>query len=226
MDMRFIDLGTVTPEQSVRIDKAMLNSYSEDTLLIYSRDRACISIGRFQRVDDVVDQEYIKKNDIPVVRRISGGSGIYSDEDQLTYSLIVSKGRLPVKRSDSFALICGAVVGVLKELGIEGKYKEINDILVNGKKISGGAQAHTKNAILQHGSIILDVNDEIVRSVLKDNKKRVYDGLTSVRECLGYIPSRSEISEAFVRGFSGAFGPVSEGMLSDEENEIVRGTSL
>ncbi|MCL1984796.1 MAG: lipoate--protein ligase family protein [Methanomassiliicoccaceae archaeon] len=222
--MRFIDLGTVSPEYSVCIDEVLLRLHKDngDTLLLYSRDRACISMGRFQRIDGTADLEYLKENDIRVVRRISGGSNIYSDERQITYSLIVSKDRLPSSRNESFAMICGAAVNALKELGVDAVHKPVNDILVNGKKISGGAQARNRTAVLQHGSIILDVDEETVRSSLIDTKKRSYDGLTSIRECLGRIPSRDEIADAFVKGFEKVFGPVIKGELTTAETDEIR----
>jgi len=219
--MRFVDLGTVTPEYSVCVDKALLNSYSEDTLLLYSRDRPCVSVGRFQRIEDTIDLDYVKRNGISLVRRVSGGNNIYSDEKQLTYSLIVSKNRLPASRNESFALICNAVVLSLKKLGVNGVHKPINDILVNGKKISGGAQARTSNAVLQHGSIILDVDDNVVRSSLIDTKERSYKGLTSVKECLGYIPGRNEIVNALISGFSDVFGEIKKGALTKKEAEDI-----
>jgi lipoate-protein ligase A len=215
--MRFIDLGAVTPAYSVCADRVLLSSYSEDTLLMYSRDRPCVSVGRSQKIGDTVNLGYAEKNGISVVRRVSGGSNIYSDERQLTYSLIISKDRLPRSRNDSFAMICGAVVLSLKRLGVDGVHKPINDILVNGKKISGGAQARTRKAVLQHGSIILDVNEDDVRSSLIDTKKRSYGGLTSIRECLGYVPSRGDIADSLILGFSDVFGNVTKGELTEKE---------
>jgi len=219
--MRFIDLGTVTPEYSVCADKVLLNSYSEDTLLIYSRDRPCVSVGRSQKISETVNSEYVKKNNVPVVRRISGGSNIYSDTEQMTYSLIVSRDSLPGTRNASFAMVCGAVVASLKRLGIDGEYKPINDVLVNNKKISGGAQARTRDAILQHGSIILDVDREAVASSLVDRKERSYGGLTSVKECLGYVPPRNDIVESLMYGFGETFGPVVKGKLTEREKEDI-----
>jgi lipoate-protein ligase A len=219
--MRFVDLGTVTPEYSVCADKVLLNSRSSDILMIYSRDRACISAGRFQKIEDTIDTEYAERNGISIVRRVSGGSCIYSDRDQVTYSLIVSKERLPASRNGSFASVCNAVVSGLKELGIDGIYKPVNDILVGGKKISGGAQARNRDTVLQHGSIILDIDDSVVTSVLKDARKRSYDGLTSVRECLGHIPSREVISKAILSGFSGIFRDIGRGELTGGEKESI-----
>jgi lipoate-protein ligase A len=225
--MRFIDLGTITPEYSVCADKVLLNSYHEDTLVIYSRDCACVSVGRSQRIDGTVNSEYVKKNNISVVRRISGGSNIYSDPSQITYSLIVSRDRLPASRNDSFAAVCNAVVLSLKRLGIDGVHKPVNDVLVNGKKISGGAQARTRNAILQHGSIILDADHDAMASSLIRTKERSYDGMTSVRECLGFVPKRNEIADALKSGFGEVFGPVVNGKLTEKEKtDIQRLTDL
>ena len=223
--MRFIDIGEVSPEYSVCADRTLLNMHSSDSddiLLFYSRDRPCISVGRFQKTEDAVNTGYTVKNNIQAVRRVSGGSSIYSDRDQLTYSLIVSKDRLPASRGGSFAVICNAIVLGLKRLGIDGIHKPVNDILVNNKKISGGAQARNRYAVLQHGSIILDVDDSIVRASLTDNKKRSYSGLTSIKECLGYIPLRDVIVDALASGFSDVFGPAVRDKLSGEEEKRIR----
>jgi lipoate-protein ligase A len=219
--MRFIDLGTVTPEYSVCVDKVLLSAYSEDTLILYSRDRPCVSVGRFQKIEDTVNIDLVKKDNVSVVRRISGGSNIYSDEDQLTYSVIVSKNKLPSSRDGSFAVICGCVVNSLKRLGMDAEHKPVNDILVRGRKISGGAQARNKNAVLQHGSLILNVNDDTIKKYLIDKKKRSYDGLTSMKECLGRVPSRNDICAALVSGFSETFGPTTYGELTDAEKEMI-----
>ena len=226
--MRFIDLGIVTPEYSVCADSVLLRSHSgEDTLLMYSRDRPCISVGRSQRKEDTVNLRYVEQNGISVVRRVSGGSNIYSDEHQLTYSLMISKDKLPPSRNGSFAVICNAVVLSLKRLGVNGEHKPVNDILVNGRKISGGAQARSRNAVLQHGSIILDVDNDAISSSLIDTKKRSYDGLTSVKECLGHIPPRNDIADALMYGFSEVFGPIEKGCLTDKEkNDIGRSVDL
>ncbi|MDR2866404.1 MAG: lipoate--protein ligase family protein [Methanomassiliicoccaceae archaeon] len=223
--MRFIDLGVVTPEFSVCADRVLLDSHrsgDDDVLLVYSRDRPCISVGRFQRTEDTVNIGHVKKKGISMVRRVSGGSNIYSDENQLTYSLIISRDRLPASRNDSFAVICNALVASLRRLGVDGYHKPVNDVLVNGKKISGGAQARSRSAVLQHGSIILDVDNDAVTSSLNDRKKRSYDGLTSVKECLGHMPSRDVIVDSIIAGFSEAFGPIVKGCLGNEEVEMIQ----
>jgi lipoate-protein ligase A len=191
-------------------------------LLVYSRDRPCISVGRFQKVEDAVNVLYAEDNGISVVRRVSGGSSIYSDAGQMTYSLVISKERLPNSREGSFAVICGALVAALGILGIEAVHKPVNDVLVNGRKISGGAQARSKSAVLQHGSLILDVDESVVSSSLKQVKSRPYDGLTSIKECLGRVPSRDAISDAIMNGFSETFGHIRRAELTGTEKERIR----
>ncbi|MCL2142724.1 MAG: lipoate--protein ligase family protein [Methanomassiliicoccaceae archaeon] len=225
--MRLIDLGVMTPEQSVLVEKVLLDSYNgTDTLFFYSRDRPCVSVGRFGSIEDTVNSEYVRDNDIAVVRRISGGSSIYSDENQITYSLIASKSGPMGSRNDSFGAVGNAVTLSLMSLGVRGEFKPPNDVLVNGKKISGSAEVRTKNAVLHHGSIILDVDNERVSSALTDTKERSYDGLTSVKECIGRIPSRDEMAGALTYGFSGIFGNVRKGKLTKEEAECLNGSGL
>jgi lipoate-protein ligase A len=225
--MRFVDLGVVTPEYSVSADRFFLRSHSsadDDTLIVYSRDRPCISVGRYQNFNETINVGYAKEKGISVVRRVSGGSNIYSDTEQMTYSLIVSKDRLPDTKEGSFAVICGCLVRALAMLGIKGEHKPINDVLVNGKKISGAAQARSRSAVLQHGTIILDVNEDVVSSSLKDVKQRSYDGLTSMKECLGVIPSRSVITNAVMNGFAEVFGPLTASELSADEDREIKGS--
>jgi len=226
--MRFVDLGVVTPEYSVSADRVLLDSHSsadDDILLVYSRDRPCISVGRFQDIDETINIEYVKENNISMVRRVSGGSNIYTDTEQMTYSLIVSKDRLPDSKEGSFEIICNCLVRSLEMLGIKAYHKPINDVLVNGRKISGAAQARSKNAVLQHGSIILDVNESVVSSSLKEVKQRSYDGLTSIKECLGHVPVRDVMSNAIMNGFSETFGPMTKTELNGKEDDDIRSSA-
>jgi lipoate-protein ligase A len=134
---------------------------------------------------------------------------------------------LPQSKNESFAKVCNAVVLSLKRLGIDGIHKPVNDILVNGKKISGGAQARTRNAVLQHGSIILDADHDATASSLIETKQRTYNGLTSMKECLGHVPKRDDIADALISGFEEMFGPIAKGELNEKEKaDIERSAGL
>lgn len=219
--MRFIDLGIVTPEYSVCADRAILESHSNgggDTLCVYTRDRPTISLGRFQNADESVRDA----DDVSVIRRISGGSSIYSDEGQITYSVVIGKEHVPEGREESFEFICRGLMLALDDLGIDAQYKPINDVLVNNLKISGSAQFRDGGSILQHGSLIVRLNAAEVERHLIDRKKRSYDGLTSISEILGRTPDRKEIVAVLIKGFSEALdADIVPGSLTPEEEERI-----
>ena len=214
--MRFIDLGPVSPEYSVCADRALFGSHrngSDDIMLVYTRDRPAISLGRSRSIGDVKD------TDISIVRRISGGGSIYSDPGQMTYSVILKKERVSGSREDSFRVICGCLVRMFGYLGIEASHKPVNDIMVNGKKISGSAQCRSRNSIMQHGTILLKIDRDAVDRCLVSKKRSEW--MTSAEDVLGYVPERSAIVEALKNGFLDIFGEMTDDVLTDDENETI-----
>ena len=215
--MRFVDLGTVSPEYSVCADRAVfeshLSGHTDNTLHIYTRDRPSISLGRFQSLADTVRDI----SDITVVRRMSGGGTIFSDPGQMTYALTARTSDLPHAREESFKKICSALVIMFGKLGVTTVHKPVNDILCNGRKISGSAQYRDGGSIMQHGTIILSVDNSIVEKHLI-SCKRTYDGLTSVKDVLGYVPSREIIVNALTDAFGEVFGTdIVHGELTSDE---------
>ena len=104
-------------------------------------------------------------------------------------------------KEESYRTICGYLVDTLGILGIDAEYKPMNDVLVNGKKISGCAQYRDRDTLLHHGTLILKLDSDMMDGVLRPVKDRKYPGLTSVEEALGYVPERKEILKAFGEGF-------------------------
>ena len=218
--MRFIDLGIISPEHSVCVDRAIFESHlskrTENTLHVYTRDCPSISLGRFQD-----PSETVKDPGIPMVRRMSGGGTIFSDSGQITYSITILDSDLPPTREGSFEKICSALVAMFKKFNIETTHKPVNDILCNGRKISGSAQYRDGESVTQHGSILLSVNNDDVDKYLT-SKKRSYDGLISMKDILGYIPERKDIIDALISSFEETFSVnIVKGELTAEEKERI-----
>jgi len=198
--MRFIDLGIINPCLGICTEQALFESH-KDTLILYSRNKPTVSLGRFEDVSKSINIDYAKKNNICIVRRLSGGSAIYCDNNQITYSVFLERDRFDSKE-EAYRIICNCVVASLMHLGVKAVYKPINDVLVNGKKISGSAQYRDQEHLIQHGSVILRLDQKTMDSVLKPLKERKYSGLTSVEEVLGNIPCREKIALSFMNSFS------------------------
>ena len=197
--MFLTDQGFISPEEGLELERDLF-SEGKRSLTIYSRDRPTVSLGRFNPIDEYVDETFAERNGISVVRRMSGGSAIYSDRDQLVFTYVTGRSSFRNKK-DSYRTICGCLVDTLSILGIEAEYKPVNDVLVNGRKISGCAQYRDRDTLLHHGTLILRLNPEMMDGVLRPVKDRKYPGLTSVEDALGYVPERKEILKAFGEGF-------------------------
>lgn len=197
--MHVTDLGIISPEEGLMAEERLF-SEGRDSVIIYTRDRPTVSLGRFNVLEDSMDTDFAERNGISVVRRISGGSAIYSDSDQLVFSVVTDRSRFASK-TDSYEALCGCLVRTLAHLSIKAEYKPRNDVLVNGMKISGCAQYRDRERILHHGTLILRLDSGKMDGVLKKVKERKYPRLTSVEESLGYIPDRKRIIEAFEEGF-------------------------
>ena len=126
---------------------------------------------------------------------------------------------------DSYTLLCGGLVAGFRRLGLDAEFKPINDILVNGKKISGNAQTRRFGGILQHGTLLCDVNPHLMFSLLKVPSEKIRDKLiagveervTSIRREIGAV-NKDAVIQAMVAGFAEVLDiHLSPGTVSDEE---------
>lgn len=159
------------------------------TIRFYGWEPAAVSIGRFQKLEEVVDLEGCKRLGVDVVRRSTGGGAVFHDRE-LTYSVICPEDMMPADINEAYREIGGWMVNALKLIGIEAVFEPINDVLVNGKKISGSAQSRRKGMFVQHGTLIYDLDRAKMFSVLKVPKDKLdshslgdpAERVTSVRE--------------------------------------------
>lgn len=139
------------------IDEVLMLSNRRNTLRFYKWEPACISIGLFQDLKEI-DFQKAKESGINVVRRYTGGGAAFHDKE-LTYSVVISEKDVPSDIAESYKFICSALVKGLEKLGIKSEFGQLNNILIDGKKISGNAQTRRNGVVLQHGTINLADND-------------------------------------------------------------------
>jgi lipoate---protein ligase len=172
--IRILETGYNSGPWNMALDEILMNYVKGDMpiLRLYRWQPAAVSIGYFQSMDEEVDVKKCKQIGIDVVRRITGGGAVLH-ESELTYSFITKI--YPKNIMDSYNLICEPVVMCINKLGFNAKFAPLNDIVVNNKKVSGNAQTRKKNTLLQHGTILLDVNVEKMFSVLKVPSEKIKD---------------------------------------------------
>src|SRR5271157_312172 len=148
------------------ICEAVASKKALPTIRFYTWGPSAVSIGHFQSMHDEVDVAKCKRRGIDYVRRKTGGGAVYHDEyGELTYSIIAQQELFPKGIIESYKVVCGWVVNALSTLGIDAKFAPINDIIVDGKKISGNAQSRNKGMLIQHGTILHSLNMENMFSV-------------------------------------------------------------
>ncbi len=206
--LRLVDSGLCHPLYSVALEEAILESCSEGlmppTLHLYVRDRPTVSLGYFEKVDAAVDPQVILDEQVFLVRRMSGGSTIFTDQGQLIFSLTVDQRAIP-KPEDAYALTCGVIVKTLRSLGVEAEHKPPNDIVVRGRKISGSAQTRKRGMLMVHGTLLIDTDLDRMMRVLRprqDKHSRARGQMTCLRDELGRSPDMNEVKDALVRAFS------------------------
>jgi lipoate-protein ligase A len=200
------------------LDQTLLERVSGGTSLpclrFYGWKPQAVSIGYFQGLDEEVNVRLCGERGVDVVRRLTGGGAVFHNAE-LTYSLTLPLGHPLAGRSiqESYGILCAGIVRGLEKLGIAASFVPINDIEYKGKKISGNAQTRKKAALLQHGTVLLDNDPELMFELLKVVPEKagtrpsaagVKQRVSSLSEILGREVSYGEALASISGGFGEA----------------------
>ncbi len=203
---------------NMAVDEAVLEAVSAGqqlpTLRLYGWSPSAVTIGYFQSLHEEIDAEVCKKNVVPVIRRITGGGAVYHDKE-ITYSFIIPETHGLVVKDilASYKQISQGVIEGLKEFGLDVQFVPLNDLIIAGRKVSGNAQTRKQKTILQHGTVLLDVDVRKMFSLLKVSDEKIRDKLitnveervTSLKQQLGKEVSFVDVQNALITGFAHAF---------------------
>ena len=188
MDKRvtYLETGSQDPCYNLAFEEYVLTNRLEgDYLLLWQNDNTIV-IGQNQNAEAEINRAFVEEHGIHVVRRTTGGGAVYHDLGNLNYSFITDdeEGSLHLER------FTRPVVDALCALGLQAEASGRNDILVEGRKVSGTAQRVFKSRILHHGTLLFDSNPDMVAGALNvDPAKYQSKGRKSVRSRIGNIRS-------------------------------------
>ncbi len=233
MQFRLLETGENKAAKNMAIDEAIMRECPRlgmPTVRFYCWLPPAISIGYFQSIADEVDLQRCKQLGVDVVRRITGGGAVFHDRE-LTYSFVCTEQSAVVPKNilQSYQKICNSLVIGFKELGLEARFAPLNDIIVNGRKISGNAQTRRNGVVLQHGTVLVKVDVEKMFSLLRvpDEKLRgkmiesVKQRVTSIEQQLGKEVYFQEVADAMRTGFERNFNAeLAKGALSIGEKAL------
>jgi lipoate-protein ligase A len=233
-DLRFIAFGKIDPYHIMAAIEALFRTADKDgknVAFSWIPERSLI-MGYSQLIERELDLSRCKKSGYPVTRRITGGGTAFaSDDSQVQYGLVGSleSGEIPLDMVESYRKVCGVVVHALEKFDLVGEFKPINDVLCNGKKISGSAQTRGSRTLLQHGTLLVDFNIKDMLTCCNIPLEKISDkGIASVEErmidlnrILGRRVPLSDVEAAIRFGFEKTFKTkLVDSKLSAEERVL------
>jgi len=253
MEWRFLETGVNTGAMNMAIDEAVLIKHAQGlvppTLRFYTWEPSAVTLGYFQSLEKEIDTEGCQQVGVDYVRRLTGGRAVLHDRD-FTYSVVVleenpliPKGILESYKELSRGIIQGldllevkAEVVALADDANKGKKKDLSvacfdspswyEVVIDGKKIVGSAQTRKEGVLLQHGSILLDLDVDKLFTVLKTPSEKVKERIKqdfpnraiSLDTVLGKKIAYEDLIHIMQRGFAEALGiKLSPGALTPQE---------
>ncbi len=163
--MYCINLESHDPFFNLAVEESLLKNSKEEYLILGINDLSVI-IGKHQSGHKEVNTHFINENEIPVIRRISGGGTVFHDHGNLNFSFI--------RQSESgkqvdFIKYTQPVVDFLLSVGVKARFEGKNDLKVDGLKISGNAEHIHGNRVLHHGTLLFSASLEMLRNSLRSD---------------------------------------------------------
>lgn len=185
--MYYLETGSLDPAYNLAFEEVVLRRRTRgDYLLLWQNDNTVV-VGQNQNAEAEIDRAFVEAHDIRVVRRTTGGGAVYHDLGNLNYSFITDSGEVQLLALERFTR---PVVEALRGLGLQSEASGRNDILVEGRKVSGTAQRIMGGRILHHGTLLFDANPDMVAGALQaDPAKFQSKSSKSVRSRVGNIRS-------------------------------------
>lgn len=171
--MKFIDnKGITDPRINLAIEEFVLKHLpmEDDSYLLFYINEPSIIIGRNQNTIEEINADYVKDENIHVVRRLSGGGAVYHDLDNLNFSFLTKDDG---ESFHNFRKFTQPVIDMLQSLGVNAELTGRNDIQVGEQKISGNAQFSTRGRMFSHGTLLFNSKMDHVASALKVKQMKI-----------------------------------------------------
>ncbi|MDK2917891.1 MAG: lipoate---protein ligase [Candidatus Petromonas sp.] len=183
--MKYIKTDWGIPYYNFALEEYLMNEAPEDSYIFFYIHKPSIIVGKHQNTIEEINKEFVEENGIIVARRLSGGGAVYHDEGNLNFSFVQKAQKQDFNNFEKFTR---PIINALKELGVEAELSGRNDILVNGKKISGNAQYYKKGRILSHGTLLFNADMTNLSKALKVKDLKIKSkGIKSVRSRVANI---------------------------------------
>jgi len=195
--MLCIKNNRTNPYFNLAAEEYVLKNFTDDCFMLW-RNNSSIIVGKHQNTLAEINIECVKEKNIDVVRRLSGGGAVFHDLGNLNFTFI--KNVTGDSALVDFKKHTQPIVEVLQNLGVNAKFEGRNDIMIDGKKISGNAEHVFKKRVLHHGTLLFssqisDLSDALKVNPLKYQDKGVKSVRSRVTNIRDHIPNKMSVNE-------------------------------
>lgn len=205
--LEIIQQSAATPADNVILDQYYSQLCGQEGRRIFRTwwgGPIAVVAGCSEKLEQVANLPQCEAERVPVFKRFTGGGTVLQTPDVLNFSYSIP-APTRVNILDAFRTTGEVLVHALSHLGVTAQMQGISDITVDGRKISGNAQAWKWKSVLVHGTVLVDMDIELIeRLLLHPPKEPDYrlgrshrDFLTSLRQ-LGVTASHQQIEQTLV----------------------------
>mgnify|MGYP000873590956 CR=1 FL=1 len=194
--MLLVRRHSTNPYFNIAAEEYFLKFFQDDLFMLWQNE-PCLVVGKHQNTLAEVNTDFVDQQQIPVIRRISGGGTVYHDEGNLNFTFISNGER---EKLVNFRRFVQPVADALRKLGLAATLGIRNDIRINDLKISGNAEHVHKNRVLHHGTLLFETNLENLEEAIKPGNASFIDkAVQSVRSRVtnirDHLPVKMEMVE-------------------------------
>ncbi len=171
------------PYMNIAAEEYFVKHATEDMCMIWINEQSVI-IGKHQNAFAEINYHYVRANQIPVIRRISGGGAVYHDTGNVNFTFIQKTDKY---NQVDFKRFTSIIANFMQSLGIEVNINKRNSLFTGNLKFSGHAEHIFHDRVLHHGTILFNTDLEKLQNCLTPEKKYTGKAMASVRSDVGNI---------------------------------------
>ena len=224
--MLIIRSNTSNPAFNLATEEFLMNHKQDNWFYLYINDPSII-VGKHQNSLAEINVDYVKENNVIVIRRTTGGGAVFHDPGNLNFTFIMKEH--PGETAD-FRKYTQPIIDVLQAMDVDAKFEGRNDMTIEGKKFSGNAKAFYNNKILQHGTLLFDSTLPNLSQALKLNPlkyrdkavKSISSRVTNISEHLKHDITLEEFEKRIVDHVRTMYADAEVYDLTDEDRAAIQ----
>ncbi|EOD00309.1 Lipoate-protein ligase A [Caldisalinibacter kiritimatiensis] len=221
---RIVETSSVNPWYNLAMEEYLFNNISDKEIILYLwQNKDTVVIGRNQNPWKECRCEELKRDGGKLARRLSGGGAVYHDLGNLNFTFIMKEYLYDFEKQIQ------VILNGIKQLGIQAEFTGRNDIVVQGKKISGNAFYFSNNRAYHHGTILVDTDFSKLSTYLQPSKAKIMSkGIDSVKSrVINLKELKSDITidtvkKSIKQSFINIYNGTNEDMGINESNEEIK----